>query len=128
MKLLARELGVSYRWFRGMFATHTGLGPHQYLLELRLVRARNLLAETEFSVKEIAMQTGFEDEHYFSRLFQQKLNVTPSQWRSRSRRPTGDIANARRSRTSPPSAVATDSISNARTSIAITIFISASAR
>jgi len=86
MKSLARELGVSYRWFRGTFAAHTGLGPHQYLLELRLVRARNLLAETEFSVKEIAMQTGFEDEHYFSRLFQQKLNLTPSQWRSRSRR------------------------------------------
>jgi len=86
MKLLAQELGVSYRWFRGTFAAHTGLGPHQYLLELRLVRARNLLAETELPVKEIAMQTGFEDEHYFSRLFQQKLNLTPGQWRSRSRR------------------------------------------
>jgi AraC-like DNA-binding protein len=86
MKELARELGVSYRWFRGTFVAHTGLAPHQYLLELRLVRARNLLAETEFSVKEIAMQTGFEDEHYFSRLFQQKLSLTPSQWRGRSRR------------------------------------------
>jgi len=86
MKVLAQELGVSYRWFRGTFAAHTGLGPHQYLLELRLVRARNLLAETQFSIKEIAMQSGFEDEHYFSRLFQQKLNLTPSQWRGRSRR------------------------------------------
>ena len=44
MTLLARELGVSYSWFRASFAAHTGLGPHQYLLELRLVRARNLLA------------------------------------------------------------------------------------
>lgn len=86
MKLLAQELGVSYSWFRSTFAAHTGLSPHQYLLELRLVRARNLLTETEFSVKEISMQTGFEDEHYFSRLFRQKLNHTPSQWRSRSRR------------------------------------------
>ena len=86
MKQLAQELGVSYSWFRSTFTAHTGLSPHQYLLELRLVRARNLLLETEFSVKEIAMQTGFEDEHYFSRLFRQKLNFTPSQWRSRSRR------------------------------------------
>ena len=85
MKLLARELGVSYSWFRHTFAAHTGLSPHQYLLELRLVRARSLLAETEFSVKEVATQTGFEDELYFSRLFRQKLNFTPSQWRSRSR-------------------------------------------
>ncbi len=86
MKHLAQALGVSYSWFRSTFAAHTGLSPHQYLLELRLVRARNLLAETELSVKEISMQTGFEDEHYFSRLFRQKLNQTPSEWRTRSRR------------------------------------------
>jgi AraC-like DNA-binding protein len=85
MKLLAQELGVSYSWFRHTFTAHTGLSPHQYLLELRFVRARHLLAETNFSIKEIAIQTGFEDEFYFSRLFRQKLNLTPSQWRSRSR-------------------------------------------
>jgi AraC-like DNA-binding protein len=85
MKLLARELGVGYSWFRHTFTAHTGLSPHQYLLEFRLVRARNLLAESEFSIKEIATQTGFEDEFYFSRLFRQKLNLSPSQWRNRSR-------------------------------------------
>lgn len=85
MKDLAQELGASYSWFRHTFTAHTGLSPHQYLLELRLVRARHLLAETECSIKEIATQTGFEDELYFSRLFRQKLAVTPSQWRSRSR-------------------------------------------
>jgi AraC-like DNA-binding protein len=87
MKVVAQELGVSYSWFRHTFTAHTGLSPHQYLLELRLVRARSLLAETELPVKEIALQTGFEDELYFSRLFRQKLNVTPSQWRDRSRQP-----------------------------------------
>ena len=87
MQLLASELGVSYSSFRHTFTAHTGLSPHQYLLEFRLVRARSLLAESELSVKEIAMQTGFEDEFYFSRLFRQKLNFTPSQWRRRSRRP-----------------------------------------
>lgn len=86
MELLAHEFGVSYSWFRRTFAAHTGLSPHQYLLEFRIVSARNLLAGTELSVKEIATQTGFEDEHYFSRLFRKKLSVTPSQWRNRSRR------------------------------------------
>ena len=85
IKLLAKELGVSYSRFRHTFATHTGMSPHQYLLELRLVRARSLLAETELPIKEIASQTGFVDELYFSRLFRQKLNLTPSQWRDRSR-------------------------------------------
>jgi len=86
MKLVAQELGVGYSWFRHTFAVHTGLSPHQYLLELRLVRARSLLVETQLSVKEIAMQTGFGDEFYFSRLFRQKLNLTPSQWRNRQRK------------------------------------------
>lgn len=85
MTLLARELGVSYSWFRHTFTAHTGLSPHQYLLELRLVRARNLLVETELPIKEIARQAGFEDELYFSRLFRQRMNLTPSQWRSRDR-------------------------------------------
>lgn len=86
MERLAQELGASYSWFRSRFAAHTGLGPHQYLLELRLVRARNLLAETDLSVKEIAIQTGFEDEHYFSRYFRQRLNLSPGEWRRRRRR------------------------------------------
>lgn len=86
MEHLAEEIGVSYSWFRSTFVAHTGLSPHQYLLELRLARARNLLTETNLSVKEIAMQTGFEDEHYFSRLFRRKMNVTPGQFRGRSRR------------------------------------------
>ncbi len=87
VKLLARELGVSYSWLRHTFTAHTGLSPHQYLLEFRLVRARSLLAETDLPIKEIATQTGFPDELYFSRFFRKKLNVTPSQWRSRSRPP-----------------------------------------
>jgi AraC-like DNA-binding protein len=86
MELLANELGVSYSWLRLTFTAHTGLSPHQYLIELRLVHARRLLAETDLSIKEIATQTGFADEFYFSRLFRRKLNFTPSQWRSRNRR------------------------------------------
>lgn len=85
MELLAKELGVSYSWFRSTFAAHTGLSPHQYLLELRLLHARSRLAETRLSVKEIAAEAGFEDEYYFSRLFRHKLGLSPSQWRNRSR-------------------------------------------
>ena len=87
MKTLAQDLGVSYSWFRTAFVMHTGLAPHQYLLEMRLVRARNLLVGTRLTIKEISVQAGFEDEHYFSRLFRQKLNFTPSQWRKRAQRP-----------------------------------------
>jgi len=86
MKRLAEKVGVGYSWFRRTFVAHSGLSPHQYLLELRLVRARNLLVETNYSIKEIAAQTGFKDEHYFSRLFRRKLDLTPGQFRNRSQR------------------------------------------
>jgi len=51
---------------------------------LRLVRARNLLMQTSQSIKEIAQQAGFDDEHYFCRFFKLKTGLTPGQWRSRS--------------------------------------------
>jgi transcriptional regulator GlxA family with amidase domain len=83
---LANQLNVSYSWFRRTFAQHTGSSPHQYLLELRLARARSLLSGTALSVKVVARQTGFEDEHYFCRIFREKTGLTPSQWRDRHRR------------------------------------------
>lgn len=80
---LARELNVSYSSFRHTFQQHTGSSPHQYLLELRVVRARQLLTQTTQSVKEIAKQSGFDDEHYFCRFFKMKTGLTPGQCRSR---------------------------------------------
>ena len=78
---LARNLGVSYTWFRRAFAHHTGLSPHQYQLQLRLGRARTLLSETTLAVKEIAFRSGFESEQYFCRLFKSKTGVSPGAWR-----------------------------------------------
>ena len=78
---LARGLGVSYTWFRRMFAHHTGLSPHQYRLQLRVGRARTLLSETALTVKEVAFRSGFESEQYFCRLFRKKTGVSPGEWR-----------------------------------------------
>ena len=83
---LARGLGVSYTWFRRMFAHHTGLSPHQYRLQLRVGRARTLLSETALSVKEVAFRSGFESEQYFCRLFRRKTGFSPGEWRHVGRR------------------------------------------
>jgi transcriptional regulator GlxA family with amidase domain len=82
---LAKELGTSYRSFRSHFTRHTGMSPHQYLIEMRILRGRNLLAETDYKVKEVASQVGFQDEHYFSRLFRSRMGVSPGEWRTRSK-------------------------------------------
>jgi AraC-like DNA-binding protein len=83
MEKLASELNVSYRWFRAAFSRHTGMSPHKYVLEIRLARARGLLAQTSLSTKEIAYRIGFEDAQYFCRLFHNKVGLTPGKWRER---------------------------------------------
>jgi AraC-like DNA-binding protein len=80
---LARELKMSYRSFRRAFVHYTGLSPHLFLQQIRLARARDLLAQTGGSMKEIALQVGFEDAQYFSRLFHKKVGLPPGTWRAR---------------------------------------------
>ncbi|HZM05841.1 MAG TPA: AraC family transcriptional regulator [Candidatus Saccharimonadales bacterium] len=93
---LARQSGISYSWFRRIFAQHTGSSPRQYILEMRLIRAKNLLAQTRLPVNQIAAQTGFADAYYFSRLFRRNAGVTPSRWRKRAQAAPGPITRSKR--------------------------------
>ncbi|MDX9753171.1 MAG: AraC family transcriptional regulator [bacterium] len=81
MQELAESLGVSYSWFRWAFKTYTGFPPHQYLLEMRMERAKFLLSYTKESIKEISNELGFDSPYYFSRLFKKKNGKNPSDWR-----------------------------------------------
>ena len=83
LKAMAAELHVGYAWLRRNFRHHTGLALHQYHLQLRINRAMHLLSGTPAPIKEIADQTGFEDAHYFSRVFKKKAGCNPEDWRRR---------------------------------------------
>lgn len=80
---MARRLGTSYSNFRSTFREHSGVGPHQYRLHLKLSQARELLLNTDLSIKEIAFQSGFEGEQYFCRFFKKSMGKTPSSYRKR---------------------------------------------
>ncbi|HZM02874.1 MAG TPA: AraC family transcriptional regulator [Candidatus Saccharimonadales bacterium] len=88
VKQLARESKVSYSWFRHAFVQQTGFSPYQYIVELRLARARDLLVQSSLKIKEIANLSGFADEHYFSRIFKARVGLTPHQWRTQARTET----------------------------------------
>ncbi len=81
MKQVAKEMNIGYSLFRKRFKDVTGFSPAQYLIELRLTKARKLLKETNLSAKEIAFMTGFESEQYFNRLFKSKNLSTPNSFR-----------------------------------------------
>jgi AraC-like DNA-binding protein len=78
---VAEELQVSYSWFRKAFKTFTGIAPHQYVLQLKIEKAKALLADTTKPVKEIAFELGFESSFYFSRIFKSKTTHAPDTYR-----------------------------------------------
>lgn len=78
---MAGQLSMSYSTFRKSFRKKTGLSPNDYLLNLRLEKAKELLAKTNLTINEIAYKTGFSSISYFSRLFKKKNQVAPKTYR-----------------------------------------------
>jgi AraC-like DNA-binding protein len=84
---VAEELQVSYSLFRKTFKQQTGVAPGQYLLDLKMQLARQLLADPTILIKEIAYQLNMDSPLYFCKLFKEKLGLTPMEYR---RQVTGD--------------------------------------
>jgi AraC family transcriptional regulator len=75
--MLAREVGLSPAHFARAFKQTMGRAPHQYLLALRLERARRLLETTRATLSDIAQRAGFADQAHFTRLFKRAFGITP---------------------------------------------------
>lgn len=80
---LARQHNVGYSYFRKMFKKYTGVSPGQYHLQLRIIRAKELLVATDKNINEISLELGFQTIHYFSLLFKKKVGLSPSEFRNR---------------------------------------------
>jgi AraC-like DNA-binding protein len=81
---IAMNMNVNYSHFRKAFKKYTGLSPIQYHLTLRIQQAIYLLTNTEMSIKEISFNLGFGSVFYFSKLFKEKMQITPSEYRNAS--------------------------------------------
>lgn len=79
---LARDLSIDYSLFRKMFKVYTGISPGQYHLSLRIRQAKDLLINTDLSIKEISYRLGFESIFYFSRVFKSKTGVNPTEYKN----------------------------------------------
>ena len=70
-----------------IFKNATNQTPIEYLVDIRMQHAMELLSKTDLTVKEIAYQAGFCDSNYFSRHFRNKMNSTPKDYRMMNRKP-----------------------------------------
>ncbi len=82
LNILARDFGYSKYRFSHIFSTYFGCNLPEYVNALRARHAANLLAETEATLIEVAMNSGFESVRTFYRIFKRCFGMTPSQYRS----------------------------------------------
>jgi transcriptional regulator GlxA family with amidase domain len=78
---LAHLVRLSTTHFSRMFKRSFGVTPRDYVMRVRLERAKTLLANTGSSLCEIALDCGFCDQAHMSRMFHQLVGATPSRWR-----------------------------------------------
>ena len=84
---LARTAGYSADHFSRVFLKVTGARPQAYIVNARIERARQLLAESDLTIGMIADALGFQDIFFFSRQFRQRTGQTPTEFRRGRRTP-----------------------------------------
>jgi AraC-like DNA-binding protein len=78
---LSSACRLSCSHFSHAFRQTVGCPPHQWLLTQRVERSKQLLINTDQPLAEIALVTGFADQSHFTRVFSQRVKVSPGVWR-----------------------------------------------
>jgi AraC family transcriptional regulator len=80
---IAAAIGLSAGHFSQGFKQATGSTPHQWLIHLRVERAKELLGQRDRTLVTIAKDCGFTDQSHFTKVFHRETGLTPAAWRSR---------------------------------------------
>ena len=81
---LARRLNLTHYHLLHLFKQQVGISLGRLLTKQRLLRAANLLAESNIRIKEIAHEAGYEHTSSFVRAFQREFRMTPQRYREQS--------------------------------------------
>lgn len=81
VKELARDFGLSENQLYYIFNKYLEVSPSNYIKDFRLNRAKKLLIDTDFTIKEISESVGYYDPLHFSKIFKNENNLSPSDFR-----------------------------------------------
>lgn len=81
---MAEHAQLSIPHFSRLFKAQTGFSPMDYFIRLKMQHACRLLSLSRLTVREIALEVGYEDPYYFSRLFKKVMGVSPLHYRHKS--------------------------------------------
>ena len=94
VKEIAEKLGVSIYYMCHLFKRETGITIVDYKNEMRIIKAKDFLVNTDKKITDIAQECGFGGDSYFCKLFLEHENVSPSQYRAFCKKNTFDAENA----------------------------------
>ncbi|MHC6227431.1 helix-turn-helix domain-containing protein [Pseudomonas sp. X10] len=78
---LAEECSLSRSYFTRAFKRSTGLSPHDWLLKMRVEKAKTLMRDSSLCLSQIGLECGFSDQSHFSRVFLKLTGSAPANWR-----------------------------------------------
>lgn len=78
---VSREVDISPYYFSKIFKEETGKNFIEYVTEIRMEKAKELLQSSTLSMKEICGEVGYADPNYFSRTFKKNVGLTPTEYK-----------------------------------------------
>ncbi|MDY0289801.1 MAG: response regulator [Sphaerochaeta sp.] len=81
LESISEVVNLNSSYFSSLFKRSCNKGFFEYLLDLRITEAKRLLANTEFSIGEIAQKVGYRDPKHFSRVFKKACQIKPNEYR-----------------------------------------------
>ncbi|MFS0725249.1 response regulator transcription factor [Paenibacillus sp. 1P07SE] len=81
LAMVSNHVSLNYAYFSNLFKKNVGKGFAEYLRDVRLDKARRLLAETDYKVVEVASRVGYESYKSFTRAFREVMHMQPTEYR-----------------------------------------------
>ena len=82
---LAKHFNISEVYLRKLFLRYYNTTPKQYILDIKIRMAKQLLTDSTFSVTAIAEECGFSNVYYFCKIFREKTGMTPTEYATKNR-------------------------------------------
>ncbi|MFG1732975.1 response regulator [Paenibacillus sp. 843] len=83
LETVARRFFFSPAYFSSLFKSHTSMTFTEYLLQIRMDKAKEMLKDGTRKISEIALSVGFKDAGYFTRIFKRETGLSPEEFRKK---------------------------------------------
>ena len=82
---IAQNINISEVYFRKLFTSKYNISPKQYILNMRIEKAKHLLVHSPYSITAIATECGFSSVYIFSRCFKNRVGISPNEYSKKNR-------------------------------------------